>query len=188
MAQALRKRFQLKISLIGMKPPIWRRLLVPSSMDLSELHDVIQISMGWTDSHLHQFIVGDAYYGEPDPDWDDRIIPEKGVRISSLLKKDKQWLVYEYDFGDSWEHRIELEKILPYNPETITPICTGGRRGCPPEDVGGVWGYAEFLKVYKDSNNPEHEEMLEWVGEYFDPENFDMDETNHILKVEHGTA
>ena len=188
MAQTLRNLYQLKVSLIGTKPPIWRRLIVSSAMTLSEIHDVIQIAMGWTDSHLHQFIFGDVFYGEPDPDWDDGTILENRVRIGSLLKRSKDWIVYEYDFGDSWEHRIELEKIVPFSPEIITPSCTGGRRGCPPEDVGGVWGYAQFLETYKDNKHPEHEEMLEWIGEYFDPDKFDIDEINEILGVEYGTA
>jgi len=188
MAESLRKVFQIKVSLIGAKPPIWRRLLVTSSTGLSAIHNITQIAMGWTDSHLHQFIVGNTRYGVPDPDWDDGTIPEASMRVGDLLKKPKDWIIYEYDFGDSWGHRIELEKILSFTPDIVMPVCTGGRKCCPPEDVGGVWGYSEFLEVYRDNNHPEHEEMLEWVGEYFDPENFDLDEVNEILSEEHGTA
>lgn len=106
--------------------------------------------MGWTDSHLHQFLVGDVRYGVPEPDWNDGTILESGIRVGELLKKSKDWIVYEYDFGDSWEHRVELEKINPFTVEAITPICAGGRKSCPPEDVGGVWGYSDFLDAYKE--------------------------------------
>ncbi len=144
--------------------------------------------MGWTDSHLHQFIVSDIRYGVSEPDWEDGTISESGVRIGELLKKPKDWLVYEYDFGDSWEHRVELDKIVPFSPRIVTPACTGGRKSCPPEDVGGVWGYSEFLEIYRDRKHTEHENRVAWVGEYFDPEKFDMDEVNEILLEEHGTA
>jgi hypothetical protein len=188
MAEPLRKIFQLKVSLIGSKPPIWRRLLVTDSTDLAEFHDIVQTVMGWTDSHLHQFVVGDVRYGIPDPDWDDETICEKDVRIGSALKKPKDWLVYEYDFGDGWEHRVELEKVLPFSPDTDTPVCTGGKNSCPPEDVGGVWGYSDFLEAYKDSSHPEHENVMEWVGEYFDPNEFNIDVVNALLREERGTA
>ena len=184
MAQRLRDLYQIKVSLNGAKPPIWRRLVIFSAMDLEELHDVLQIVMGWTDSHLHQFIAGDERYGVPDPNFENGTIPERGVRVGALLKKEKQWMTYEYDFGDGWEHKIVLEKVLPYESGARVPKCIGGRRGCPPEDVGGIWGYAEFLEAYEDKNHPEHEEMMEWAGEYFDPERFDLSEINEILSGE----
>src|SRR5210317_574177 len=109
MTEPLRNILQIKLSLIGAKPPIWRRLLVTSSTDLSKLHDIIQITMGWTDTHLHQFIVNESRYGVPDPDWEDGTISEKGIRIGSLLKTPKDQIIYEYDFGDGWEHELELE-------------------------------------------------------------------------------
>lgn len=184
MARRLRDLYQIKVSLNGAKPPIWRRLVISSAMDLEELHNVLQIAMGWTDSHLHQFIAGEARYGAPDPDWEDGTIPERGVRVGTLLKKEKQWITYEYDFGDGWEHRVVLEKVFPYESGARAPKCIAGRRGCPPENVGGIWGYAEFLEAYKDSSHPEHEEMVEWAGEYFDPERFDVSEVNEILSGE----
>ena len=181
MSRNLRHLYQIKISLAGVKPPIWRRLTISSSTDLSELHEIIQIAMGWTDTHLHQFVVGRERFGVPDPDFEDGTTPEEGVRIGSLLTKEKQWITYEYDFGDGWEHRITLEKILPYESGQALPKCLAGRRSCPPEDVGGVWGYQEFLEAYQDKNHPDHERMVEWVGEYFDPEQFDVAEVNRIL-------
>ena len=109
------------------------------------------------------------------------MIPERGVRVGTLLNKEKQWMTYEYDFGDGWEHKIVLEKILPFEPGNAEPKCIAGRRSCPPEDVGGIWGYARFLEAYSDADHPEHEEMLEWAGEDFDPERFDQSEVNAIL-------
>lgn len=163
---------------------MWRRLLISRVTDLAELHEVLQIAMGWTNSHLHQFVAGRKTIGVPDPDFPAGTVSEDGVRIDSLLKRAKDWITYEYDFGDGWEHKITLEKILPYQSGEEIPRCTGGRRGCPPEDVGGAWGYKEFLEAYKDKNHPEHEEMVEWAGEYFDPEHFDPAEVNEILSGE----
>jgi len=177
----LPKIYQIKVALNGVRPPIWRRLHVSSVSDLAELHDIIQIAMGWTDSHLHMFVAGGRQYGIPDPDFGDGTIPEKGVRIGTLLKKAKDSLVYEYDFGDGWEHKVTLEKIIDATLGQTVPKCITGRRGCPPEDVGGIWGYEEFLKAYTDRNHPEHQEYVEWAGAYFDPERFDPAEANEIL-------
>lgn len=181
MPRNLRNLYQIKVSLNDVKPPIWRRLLISSTTNLSELHNIIQVAMGWTDTHLHQFIVGNERYGIPDPDFEDGTKPEDGIRIGTLLKKEKQWIIYEYDFGDGWKHKIILEKILPYKSGETAPKCIGGRRGCPPEDVGGVWGYKEFLEAYNDKTHPGHKENMEWAGEYFDPERFGPNEINEIL-------
>ena len=183
-----RRLYQIKVVLNGTRPPIWRRLLVSSATDLAELHAIIQIAMGWTDSHLHQFIAGRERYREPEPDFDDDAKPEAGVRIDSLLKREKQWITYEYDFGDGWEHRLTLEKVLPEESGEAVPKCLDGRRGRPPEDVGGVYGYARFLEIYRDESHPEHDEMVEWAGEYFNPEGFDIEEVNTILAETRGRA
>ena len=179
--KSLQQIYQIKVTLNGSKPPIWRRLLVPSSITLSKLHDVLQIAMGWTDSHLHQFVAGGRFYGQPDPDFDFDVINEKSVRLDRLLKKEKDSITYEYDFGDGWEHKIQLEKALPFDPNLTLPTCIKGKRACPPEDVGGIWGYQEFLQAIHDPSHPEHEEYLEWLGEKFDPEYFKVDEVNELL-------
>ncbi len=184
MPQDLRAIYQIKVSLDGVKPPIWRRLLVASTTDLSQLHDIIQIAMGWTNSHLHQFVVGEDRFGVPDPEFDVGMISENGIRLHSLLRKEKDWIGYDYDFGDGWEHKIVLEKILPYQLDKVLPACLTGRRGCPPEDVGGVWGYVEFLRIYKAPKHPQHQEMVEWAGEYFDPEHFDPADVNEMFSKE----
>jgi hypothetical protein len=182
MARALRKTYQLKISLKGAKPPIWRRLLIADSVSLPQLHRAIQVAMGWTDSHLHQFIVEGECYGMPDPDLDElEMLDETRVKLGQIMKREKDSIIYEYDFGDGWEHKITLEKILPFDPKVSLPQCVKGKGACPPEDVGGIWGYAEFLKAIADPSHPEHEEFKEWVGGDFDPQLFDIEEVNGML-------
>jgi hypothetical protein len=173
--------YQIKISLIGVKPPIWRTILVSSAIDLEIFHDTIQLVMGWTDSHLHQFIANQVFYGTPDDDFELEMEDETKYKLSQLLKKEKDSLIYEYDFGDSWEHKVLLEKILPDDGKTILPVCLKGKRACPPEDCGGIWGYEELLVTISDSKHPDHEDMLEWLGGEFDPEEFDLEEINEDL-------
>ncbi len=177
--------YQLKISLGESKPPIWRRIHVKSDITLAKLHDIFQIAMGWTNSHLHQFIIHGVEYGIPDPDYDMDMEDEKKVKLGELIFAEKEKFFYEYDFGDSWEHEILVEKILPIEKGLHYPICLKGKRACPPEDCGGIWGYSEFLEAIEDVNNPEHDDMLEWVGEEFDPETFDIDSINQGLKYIH---
>jgi hypothetical protein len=177
--------YQLKITLRHSKPPIWRRFQAPSDMHLAKLHHVIQEVMGWTDSHMHQFKVGNIYYGTTYPDDFDGVPEtrdERKARLSMLVSKPKAKFIYEYDFGDSWEHEVVLEKILPSESGTKYPVCLDGKRACPPEDCGGVWGYDGLLETIKDPNHPEHEEMLEWLGGDFDSEKFDVEAVNKALR------
>lgn len=175
--------YQLKISLNHIKPEIWRRILVPSDMMLPDLHKVIQTAMGWSNSHLHQFIKNRHFYNNPDyDDWNDANETDyRNVRISDLLKKTKQNMLYEYDFGDGWEHNIVLEKILSPDPNATYPVCIGGARNCPPEDCGGPLGYINMLEAVNDPGHDEHEIYQEWLLEDFDPENFNKDEVNALL-------
>jgi len=173
--------YQLKVTLTGIKPPIWRRIQMPSDMRLDKLHQILQVVMGWTDSHLHQFSVGHTSYGILDPDLDMDIRSERTVQLSHILPSPKAKCIYEYDFGDSWEHELVLEQIVTPDPATRYPICLAGKRACPPEDCGGVWGYAEFLEAIHDPDHPEHETMLDWIGGNFDPEAFDLDTVNRLL-------
>ena len=174
--------YQLKITLNDSKPPIWRRILVPDSISLHQLHTILQIVMGWTNSHLHQFIIDDEYYGDPEDDEMGDMKNEKRYRLNQFVRRKGFKFIYEYDFGDSWEHIILVEAILPIQKGAQYPICLEGKRACPPEDVGGVWGYEEFLEVISNPKHPEHEEMLEWVGEDFDPEFFDIEDANLGLR------
>ncbi|MBI3249331.1 MAG: plasmid pRiA4b ORF-3 family protein [Deltaproteobacteria bacterium] len=179
-----KKIYQLKISLRGITPPIWRRIHVPSDTRLSTLHPIIQVVMGWTNSHMHQFKVGKTYYGETYPDDVDGMPEtrdERKSRLEELVSRPRAKFVYEYDFGDSWEHEIALEKILPAEAGVKYPVCLEGHRACPPEDCGGVWGYVDLLTVLQDEEHPEHEEMTEWLGEEFDPEAFRLAEINAAL-------
>jgi len=173
--------FQLKVTLRGTKPPIWRRVLVPSDITLSKLHRVLQVLMGWGDCHLHLFAAGGIEYGTPDPEYDFACKNERNVRLDSVLRAPKDRMLYEYDFGDGWQHDVVLEKIVPREPDLRYPLVTGGKRACPPEDVGGVWGYEEFVEAIRDPQHPEHDEMLEWCGEDFDPEAFDVAVANRVF-------
>jgi hypothetical protein len=172
--------YQIKVTLEGSKPPIWRRLLVPSNLTLGDLHYIIQIAMGWTDSHLHQFIIGEKYYGVPHFEMEEMIDEEK-VKLAKVIPGEKFKFRYEYDFGDSWTHLVLVEKVLAAEPGKPYPICLTGRRHCPPEDCGGVWGYADFVEAMANPKHPEHKNMKEWYGEDFDPEAFDLDEVNRML-------
>ncbi len=175
--------FQLKVTLRYSKPPIWRRIQVRSDVTLHQLHRIIQIAMGWTNSHMHQFIAFGEFYGEPEPEFDFDVKDERRVRLNQIVTQPKDAFIYEYDFGDGWEHEIVLEKILEPEQKASYPRCIKGKRNCPPEDVGGVWGYEGFLEAIGDADHPEHEEYVEWIGGSFDPEAFDLEEVNEELEL-----
>jgi hypothetical protein len=170
--------YQLKITLKRIKPPIWRRIEVPASIKLGELHDVLQDVMGWEDAHMHQFMIGNTTYGVPDREFDVR--NENATQLSQVASEGGT-LVYEYDFGDSWEHLIEVEKVSPAESGKHYPVCIAGKRACPPEDCGGAWGYENLLATLSNPDDEEYEEMREWAGEDFDPEALDLDEVNAML-------
>lgn len=177
--------YQLKIILRDVRPPIWRRVLVTDATTLHQLHWIVQAAMGWTNSHLHQFIIDDEYYSQKDfelDDWGHEVKNENRVRLAALSLAPKRKFTYEYDFGDGWEHEIMVEKVLTSEAGARYPQCVAGKRACPLEDCGGVWGYERFLEVIKDEDDPEHEEMLEWAGGSFDPEAFNLEEVNQELK------
>jgi hypothetical protein len=177
--------YQIKVTLEESKPPIWRRLLVPSDITLADLHRIIQAAFGWWDYHLHQFIIAETYFGVPDPDYDDfrEMHDESRIRLNQITRREGFAFRYEYDFGDSWLHRVLVEKILPPKPGQGYPLCVKGRRACPPEDVGGMWGYYDFLEAIQDPEHEEHDECLEWIGGEFDPDAFDLDEINDALRA-----
>ncbi len=170
--------FRLKVTLRRSKPPIWRRFLVPSDITLKRLHDSLQAVMGWTDSHLHQFEARGVYYGTSDRSSGVNRVSESRTTVGQVLRRPKDRMTYEYDFGDSWLHDVVLEKILPSGQGGPYPVVEAGRRACPPEDVGGIYGYLAFLEAVADPNHPEHSDMIDWVGELFDPETFDVGEAN----------
>jgi hypothetical protein len=174
---------QLKITLTGVKPLIWRRILVRGDANLYKLHKIIQIAMGWWDYHLHLFAVDDVIYAVPSPDepWLMKTKNEKRVRLIQVAPYDKARLEYEYDLGDSWKHDILMEKISHPKEGLEHPICIKGKRSAPPEDCGGVSGYEEFLKAFRNPRHPDHESMLSWAGKGFDPERCDLEEINRLL-------
>ncbi|MCC5816371.1 MAG: plasmid pRiA4b ORF-3 family protein [Leptospira sp.] len=174
--------YEIKIQLLDIKPPIWRKILVDSNITLPKLHLVIQGSMGWTDTHLHQFIIGREIYCEPSDDVFYDFTDYRKVKLNDVLRKPKDKIIYEYDFGDGWQHSVVLEKILD---ETVikVPICLGGKRNCPPEDCGGPPGYEDLLKIISDPKHKEYYDMMDWLGDDFDPEYFDTEEVNEILKA-----
>jgi hypothetical protein len=180
--------YQLQVLLSGTEPIIWRRLQVPGTANLGWLHAVLQVAMGWTNSHLHQFICGEHIYADPSAEFDQYegdppVLDENKVTLGELLKDIGQGLFYEYDFGDSWEHLVKVEKILPADASTlVTAACLAGARACPPEDCGGIGGYAELLKALKNKKHPEHRSMKEWLGRPFDPEFFDVETTSNWLR------
>ncbi|MBN1632256.1 MAG: plasmid pRiA4b ORF-3 family protein [Thermoleophilia bacterium] len=178
--------YQIKVTLLDTSPPIWRRLLVPAGMTLEQLHDVLQVAMGWQDCHMHEFHIGQKRFGQPDPDDDLMGLPaagdERTVRMFSVLGKVGAKAVYTYDFGDGWEHGIAVEKVLPPDPALAYPLCTAGKLHGPPEDCGGIPGYYNLLEALHDPDHEEHEELLEWIGEGFDPEAFSVDEVNRRLR------
>ena len=200
---------ELKITLKGSKPPIWRRFAVPSDIPLKNLNYVIQIVMGWTNSHLHQFVVLNVK-PKPSPEemrklfrneeWDkieecmrrdrswsdprmevDGAEDEKKAKLCELAPSVKSKFIYEYDFGDGWDHTVEVVKIGPPDEGVKYPVCLAGKFACPPEDCGGIWGYYEKLEILKNPKHKDYEDTLEWTGPYFNPEHFDIDEINAQL-------
>jgi len=179
--------YEMKITLRGIKPPIWRRVQV-KDCSLAGLHDVIQTCMGWHDGHLHEFEVAGERYGDPSQ-WagdsfgdEEEVGNEKKFKLGQLVDQGVKKLRYVYDMGDNWEHDVQIEKVLPAEPGVDYPRCVAGKRAGPPEDCGGQWGYGDFLKAVQDPKHPEHEEMLEWVGGEFDPEAFDCEAVNKMLR------
>ena len=176
------KAFQLKVTLRYTKPPIWRRMEVRGDTTLGRLHHIIQVAMGWTDSHMHQFVAKGKCYGIPDQEFGLDRENEDRIRIDQVLRKTKDKLLYEYDFGDGWEHDVVVEKVLPIvSGNKRYPMVTGGRGACPPEDCGGIPGFYRLLEILGKPDHPEHEELLEWFGDEYDPESFDIQEVNRAF-------
>jgi hypothetical protein len=175
---------RIKVTLAGIRPPIWRRLLVHEDTRLSRMHSIIQEAMGWDDYHLHLFACGHDIY-EPSNAEDFDSAPEGEdealVTLGSVLPAPKRKCKYVYDFGDDWVHEILLEERLPADARGY-PRCIKGRRTCPPEDCGGPWRYESLLEVLQDPAHPQHQEVREWVGDDFDPERFDLEEVNRRLR------
>lgn len=181
---ASKQIYQFKVTLRGIRPPIWRRFQVHSDITFYELHMILQEVMGWYNAHLHQFDLGGLFISDAETIrevWGDGVDNRK-ARLNQYVSQERQKFRYEYDFGDSWEHEVLLEKILPVEANVQYPRCLKGKRACPPEDCGGVWGYAEVLEALADENHAEHEMYLEWLGGDIDPEAFDLKYVNKLLQ------
>lgn len=178
---------QLKISLNDFKPLIWRKIIVPSDCSFFNLHVAIQDAMGWSDSHLHAFYISEQQ-GEkritiefPNPEANDfggiNALDERKERIADYFGKTIKQCVYCYDFGDNWDHTVLFEGTVPRKPGSVYPQCTAGKRACPPDDCGGVWGYQDLLEILKNPKHAEHKNMLDWLAiespDEFDAESFE---------------
>jgi hypothetical protein len=178
-------RAQLYVELRHVKPLVWRRLLVPEIVTLAKLHGILQWTMGWTNSHLHEYEIARRRYGIPSQDWPDAepVADERRVRLQSFIEGGVKRFVYLYDFGDGWEHVVKIEDLVA--PQSGQPpiVCVAGANACPPEDVGGPYGYADFLEILANPRHEEHADMMSWIGRPFDPTAFDVDTTNRVLKT-----
>jgi hypothetical protein len=188
-----RHRLQLKMTLLHTKPKIWRRLVVPSDLPMPLLHRCMQIIMGWQDEHMHHFYKVENrkkvffepdmmdFFGEDFDDWGPQKVKYTKLVVTDVLFIPKAKLYYEYDFGDSWEHEIVLEKLLPIEEGLDTPRCLAGEMACPPEDCGGIYGYYDMLETLEKGNKSDKEDLLDWLGKDFDPAAFDLAAVNQLL-------
>lgn len=185
MAKADVQVYQLKIMLKEVEPVVWRRIQVRRQVRLDRLHLIIQAAMGWTNSHLHEFVIKGQRYRDSEqmdedidePDMND----EEEFRLKNIVDEGDVF-EYEYDFGDCWQHEIVVEKVIEPEAGIKYPRCLDGERACPPEDCGGPWGYEELLEVLVDLEHEEYEHYHGWAGEDFDPERFDLAEVNRVLR------
>ena len=176
---------QLKVTLLGSKPSIWRRIVVPDNYSLAELHVILQVAMGWTFDHMHGFRWRDEQWGPPAEDYGLFETTELNEYVGFLARfftKKGDSLRYEYDFGDSWEHEIKLERAEPFDLARPVPVCLAGARAGPPEDCGGIWGYSDILYKLKHPDTEDTAELREWLGEAFDPAAFDLAAINRNLR------
>lgn len=178
--------YQLKVTLKDIDPPIWRQLLVSPATTLHELHEVLQLALGWSDCHLYEFTKGEGRFQPPDPEPDRlgeaKSMDSRKMPLSHVLTKPGDRMEYLYDFGDAWEHEIVLEEVLPPDPSRKVPICLSGARACPPEDCGSTPGYENLVEAMKDPKHHDRDDLLAWLGEPYDPEKFDLEQVNRDLQ------
>lgn len=167
---------KLKVTLTGMRPPVWRRLLIPAAMTLGDLHIAIQAAMGWENAHLHDFDIAGDRFG--DPANTDHVDDEADMTLAGVLEAGVARFKYTYDFGDDWIHLITIEGTIPRVEGHRYPACIAGKRACPPEDTGGPYGLANILAVRADPSHPDHEEISGWMEEDFDPNAFSIEEAD----------
>lgn len=175
----------LKVTLRGVRPPIWRRIEVRSEATLAELSVLLEAAMGWLGGHLHAFDVKGVIYEPPDPDGDlfRHAEDETTHPLGEVLPSVKAKMRWDYDFGDGWQHDVLVESIEPTADDAKYPRCTGGRRACPPEDCGGPWGYHDLLDAIADPRHGRHDELTEWLPADYDPNHFDPHEMTADMRA-----
>jgi hypothetical protein len=177
--------YQLRLELLFIQPIIWRTILVPETLTLPKLDRVIQAAMGWSNSHLHAWRIDGRRYGVPDPEWNmpGELLDERKFTVGSVLGDHIDEFVYDYDFGDGWEHRVAIEKRLAADPERNTwPMCIAGANACPPEDAGGPPGYLDFVQAMHDPTHQDHLQMWRWNGGPFDTSAFSLNDANRAIR------
>ena len=177
------KIYKLRIELIDSEPKIWREFYIDSNILLPDLHIAIQVVMGWEDAHLHQFVHNRTFYGMPELYDELGTVDYQNIKLSKLLTKKNDKLIYEYDFGDSWEHKIQLENIETDITLPQLPYCKNGKMACPPEDCGGIPGYENLVSVLSNPKNEGYESMIMWLGGKYDPKVFDLDLVNEEMRL-----
>jgi hypothetical protein len=182
---------QAKVTLQDIEPAIWRRLLLPPTLNLAELHHVLQAAFGWRDEHLHEFIIGGLAYGAPEladeaaAEDDPQTFEATDVHLRDfdLYHVPDLRFLYHYDFGDSWLHLVAFEQRIAKDTGLKYPACVDGARHRPPEDVGGTSGYVQCLEAWSDPTHEEHKAMRQWAGRAFHPEKFDLQATDKAVKT-----
>ncbi len=176
--------YQLKVQLVGSEPPVWRRFQVLNKTPLDQLHDMIQVVMGWDNEHFYQFIIDDVYYSAPEMTDSDQRKEARQYRLGDLIKRGKTSLIYEYDLSDGWEHEVTVEKIRPisdFDAQQL-PFCLEGENATPPEESGGIFGYYELMSILKDKDHKAYAEMHEQYGD-INPRAFDLEQINRALRA-----
>lgn len=176
-----RQIFQLRVTLDGVVPEVWRRVLVPGGYTLDRVHRVFQHAMGWSNYHLHSFDIAGTQYGEPDPDGDLGLVDELDIRLDAVIRVGDTFR-YTYDYGDWWEHTVTAEAVWPADPDERYPVCLEGERACPPEDIGGAYGYGRLVAALRDEDHPEHAEMMAWFGRGIRPDAFEPELVTTLLR------
>ncbi len=176
------RAYRLKVTLAGIRPPVWRRLVVPGAFTLDRVHAVIQIAMGWHNCHLHHFDIAGTCYGLClDPEDEETLADERSVRLDQVVRAERARFRYVYDFADAWRHDVLVERIGEPDAGPL-PRCTAGRRAAPPEGCGGSWAYADLLAALADATHPAHAQAMERTGGGLDPERADLAAVNRRLR------
>ena len=172
--------YELRVQLKDIQPPVWRDVRVPRDMTLDRLHEVLQMAMGWTNTHLYLFHAGGTDYGEPDEEWP-KVQDSARITLEDIVTTAGPSFEYVYDMGDDWVHQLTVSGPVDAGGEDAVQ-CTGGAGACPPEDSGGPWRYQEILEAISDPKHEDHDMLLDWIGEDFDPEAFDVRDMNEALR------